>query len=132
MSKRKTREKLGERELDIMQALWSLGQATVADVQQSLLNRGHQVAYNTVQTMLNRLEAKGLVSRDQSDRAHRYKPLVKEPNAVGGAIKQLTNRFFKGSVEALAIRLVEKELDPKQLTRIQAIIDAHRQKVPKK
>jgi predicted transcriptional regulator len=129
--KNKVREKLGERELDIMQALWTLGQATVGDVQQALLNAKHQVAYNTVQTMLNRLEAKGLVSRDQSDRAHLYKPLVKEPKAVGGAIKQLTNRFFKGSVEALAIRLVEKELDQKQLARIQEIIDAHRKKEPK-
>lgn len=130
--KGKRGKKLGERELDIMQALWGLGHATVADVQKALLERGEQVAYNTVQTMLNRLEAKGLVSREQSDRAHRYKPLVKEPKAMGGAIKQLTNRFFQGSVEALAIRLVEQELDPKQLARVQAIIDAHRLKEPKK
>ncbi len=130
--KHKGRERLGERELDIMQALWRLAHATVADVQKALLERGHQVAYTTVQTMLNRLEAKRLVARDQSDRAHRYTPLVKEPNAVGGAIKQLTNRFFKGSVEALAIRLVEKELDPKQLARIQEIIATQRQTEPKR
>jgi predicted transcriptional regulator len=125
------REKLGERELDIMQALWRLGPSIVADVQKALHERGDQVAYTTVQTMLNRLEAKGLVSRDQSDRAHRYRALVKEPKAVDGAIKHLTDRFFQGSAEALAIRLVEKELDPKQLARVRAIIDSHRRKEPK-
>lgn len=126
--KQKGREKMGERELDIMQALWRLGHATVADVQKALLDMGEHVAYTTVQTMLNRLEAKRFVARDQSDRAHRYKPLVKEPKAVDGAIKQLTKRFFKGSAEALAIRLVESELDSKQITRVREIIDAQRRK----
>ena len=126
--KAKAQRGLGERELDIMQALWRLREGTVTEVQKALLDEGHQVAYNTVQTMLNRLEAKNLVARDQSDRAHRYRPLAKEPKAVDGAVKQLIGRFFQGSAEALAIRLVEKELDPKQLARIEEIIAANRRK----
>ena len=126
------RKKLGERELDILQALWQLGAGTVAGVQKALLERGDRVAYTTVQTMLNRMETKRLVTRDHSDRAHLYRPLVKEPAAVGGAIKELTCRYFSGSVEALAIRLVEKELDAKQLARIEEIIAANRRKESKK
>jgi hypothetical protein len=45
--------------------------------------------------------------------------------AAVGAIRRLTDRFFNGSVEALATRLVEEELSPEQLERIQALIDAH-------
>ncbi len=80
--------RLGERELDIMQVLWRADSATVTQVHQELLKRGGEVAYTTVQTMLNRLEAKGYVARDTIDRAHLYRPLLKESTAVKGAIKR--------------------------------------------
>jgi BlaI family transcriptional regulator, penicillinase repressor len=126
--KRQSKQKLGERELDIMQALWKQGSATVSEVHQSLLAERRDVAYTTIQTMLNRLEAKGLVTRDDSDRAHRYRPVLKENAAVNGAIRKLAERFFSGSVEALATRLVEKDLSREQLDRVQELIDAHRRK----
>ncbi len=125
--KTKKHQKLGDRELDIMQALWRQGEATVLEIQKQLQDAGIELAYTTILTMLGRLEIKGFVGRDNSARAHRYKPLVKEPSAVGGAIKKLAERFFNGSVEALATRLVEKELSQEQLRRIQAIIDENRQ-----
>src|SRR5688572_9430451 len=122
------KQKLGERELDMMQVLWQSGRATVAEVHQSLQNKRHNIAYTTVQTMLNRLEGKGLVRRDDSDRAHRYLPVLKEPAVVKRAILKLAERFFSGSVEALATRLVEKDLSLEQLEKLQDLIDAHRQK----
>ena len=122
------KQKLGERELDIMQVLWRSGSATVADVHQSLQNKRDDIAYTTVQTMLNRLEGKGLVRRDDSDRAHRYLPVLKEPAVVNRAIQKLAERFFSGSVEALATRLVEKDLSLEQLEHIQKLIDDHRRK----
>ena len=61
---RKRREKLGERELDIMQVLWRLGPATVSGVHIALIEAGERIAYTTVQTMLNRLEGKGMGARD--------------------------------------------------------------------
>jgi BlaI family transcriptional regulator, penicillinase repressor len=121
-------QKLGERELDIMQVLWQSGAATVAEVHQSLQNKRDDIAYTTVQTMLNRLEGKGLVRRDDSDRAHRFVPVLKEPAVVNRAIQKLAERFFSGSVEALATRLVEKDLTLEQLEHIQKLIDAHRRK----
>ena len=122
------KHKLGERELDIMQVLWQTGSATVAEVHQSLQDQRHDIAYTTVQTMLNRLDGKGLVRRDDSDRAHRYLPVLKEPAVVTRAIRKLAERFFSGSVEALATRLVEKDLSLEQLQHIQKLIDAHRRK----
>src|SRR5262245_15440124 len=109
-----------------MQALWKNGSATVSDVHQALLAERGDVAYATIQTMLNRLETKGLVTRDDSDRAHRYRPVLKENAVVNGAIGKLAARFVGGSVEALATRLVEKDLSKEQLDRIQEFIDAHR------
>ncbi len=124
--KNKAAEKLGERELDIMQALWRLEKATVAEVQEVLREKGNDIAYTTIQTMLNRLETKELVARDDSERKHRYYAILEEPTAAGSALRRLTERFFLGSTEALITRLVEKDLTAEQLERIQSLIDKNR------
>lgn len=125
-------EKLGERELDILQALWKLGRATVSEVQEVLCTQGNEIAYTTIQTMLNRLEAKKLVARDNSERTHLYYALLKEPVAAESAMKRLLDRFFRGSAEELVSRLVEKDLTSEQLERIQALIDTHRKEATEK
>jgi len=117
---------LGDRELDLMQVLWRRGEATVAEVQQSLAAAGTRLAYTSVQTMLNRLETKGMVARSSTDRAHVYRPLAAEPKVVGSLIERLTDRFFKGSAEGLATHLVESDLSPEELERLHALIVAQR------
>ena len=124
--KSKFTEKLGERELDIMQSLWELGHASVAQVQEVLREQGNDIAYTTIQTMLNRLETKKLVARDDSERTHRYYAILEEPTVAGNALQRLVERFFRGSTEALVTRLVEKDLTSEQLERIQSLIDKHR------
>jgi BlaI family penicillinase repressor len=124
--KNKEMEKLGERELDIMQSLWKLERATVSQVQEDLRAQGNDIAYTTIQTMLNRLETKKLVARDNSERTHLYYAILEEPTVTGNALQRLVERFFRGSTEALATRLVEEDLTPEQLERIQTLIDKHR------
>jgi predicted transcriptional regulator len=97
-------------------------------VQAELREQGDGIAYTTVQTMLNRLEAKGFVARDNSERSHRYRPLIKEQSAAGGALRGLIDRFFGGSAEALATHLVEHDLSSEQLGRVQALIDESRKR----
>lgn len=130
--KNKSTEKLGERELDIMQSLWKLERATVSQVQEDLRRKGENIAYTTVQTMLNRLEAKNLVARNDSERTHRYYAVLAEPAVAGNALRKIVERFFRGSTEALVARLVEKDLSPKELERIQTLIDKHRKGGQKK
>lgn len=124
--KNKVAEKLGERELDIMQALWRLEKATVAEVQEVLREQNNDIAYTTIQTMLNRLETKKLVVRDDSERTHRYRAILEEPTVAGNALQRLIERFFRGSTEVLITRLVEKDLTAEQLERIQSLIDKNR------
>jgi BlaI family penicillinase repressor len=124
--KTKTMEKLGERELDIMQSLWKLERATVSQVQEDLRENGNDIAYTTIQTMLNRLEAKKLVARDDSERTHRYYAILEERAVAGSALQRLVERFFRGSTEALVTRLVEKDLTTEQLERVQSVIDKNR------
>jgi predicted transcriptional regulator len=124
--KSESKKNLGERELDIMQVLWELETATVTDVQKALQEQNPKIAYTTIQTMLNRLEAKKIVARDTTDRIHRYRALLKQPGATDSALKRLTQRFFGGSAEVLVTRMVEKDLTEEQIERVQSLINEHR------
>jgi len=117
---------LGERELDVMEALWELEEGTVTEVQRRLDARGYEAAYTTVQTMLNRLVEKGHAMREKDGRSFCYRPALGKAAAVGRAIGGLVERFFGGSAGALAQHLVESDLDPAELDRLQRFLEEER------
>ena len=91
-------------ELDCMNALWRLGEATVRDVRQALAPTRPR-AYTTIMTILDRLAHKGVVQRRKTGRAWMYWPNVSEDQARSRAISQLVDGFFEGSAEVLASHL---------------------------
>jgi BlaI family transcriptional regulator, penicillinase repressor len=91
-------------ELDCMNALWPLGEATVKQVQESLMARRPR-AYTTIMTILDRLEQKGIVTRRKVGRAYLYRASLLAAEAQQSAVQQLVAGFFGGSREALAAHL---------------------------
>lgn len=103
-------------ELQIMQAIWQLGTANVAAVQERL---EQPLAYTTVQTMLNILHRKGKLKRKLRGRAYEYSATVTEARANGHAVRDLIDRVFGGSSEALVMSLVKtRQIDPKKLAEL--------------
>lgn len=120
MARRKT-EHLTPLELEIMHVLWETGAANVQTVQQKL---ERELAYTTVQTMLNILHRKGKVKRTLKNRAFFYKPAVSRSQVVGQHMGDIVDRLFGGSAESLVISLVEtKHLTPKTLARLQQLLE---------
>src|SRR5262245_2823023 len=119
MTQRKT-ERLTPLELEIMEVLWETGAANVQTVQQGLRR---ELAYTTVQTMLNILHRKGKVKRALKDRAYFYKPAVSRRQVVRQAVNDLVEHLFGGSVENLVMSLVEtKHLTPEKMDRLNALV----------
>jgi BlaI family transcriptional regulator, penicillinase repressor len=109
-------------ELQIMNVLWETGPAGVQKVQAHLT--GRELAYTTVQTMLNVLHRKGKVKRLLKDRAYIYRPVLSRKKAVTQAVGEMLDRFFGGSADGLLLSLVEtRRLTPEKLARIQEIIE---------
>jgi BlaI family transcriptional regulator, penicillinase repressor len=107
-------------ELEIMQVLWQAGPSTVNEVRPQLKA---DLAYNTVQTMLNVLLRKGKVKRVQEGRAFRYRAAVDRKRATGSAVQDLVLRMFGGSPEALLLAMVEsRQIGPKELERLHRMI----------
>jgi predicted transcriptional regulator len=108
-------------ELEIMNVLWETGPAAVQTVQAKLKSR--ELAYTTVQTMLNVLHRKGRVQRQLKDRAYLYRPVLSRQKAVTQAVGDMLDRFFGGSADSLVLSLVEtRHLTPEKLARIQKMV----------
>ena len=113
-------ERLTPLELEIMHVLWETGAANVQTVQQALKR---ELAYTTVQTMLNILHRKGKVKRALKDRAYFYKPSITREKAISKQVIDVVDRLFGGSAESLVMSLVEtKHLTPAKLARLQELV----------
>jgi BlaI family penicillinase repressor len=88
-------------ELDCMNALWRLGEATVRDIHGALATTRPR-AYTTIMTILDRLTQKGVVERQKAGRAWLYKANLSADQARTHAVARLVEGFFQGSTEALA------------------------------
>lgn len=114
-------------ELELMTVLWETGPANVQTVQSRLKSR--ELAYTTVQTMLNVLHRKGRVKRKLKDRAYIYRPVLSRQTAITEAVGEMLDRFFGGSADSLVMNLVEtKHLTPERLARIQAMLERSKEK----
>ena len=122
MPRRKnTEQTLTPLELEIMSVLWDTGPANVQAVQARLT--GRNLAYTTVQTMLNVLHRKGRVKRQLQDRAYIYRPVLSRQKAVTQALGDMLDRFFGGSADSLVLSLVKtRHLTPEKLAQIQKLL----------
>ena len=113
-------------ELEIMNILWENGASNVQTVREQL---ERELAYTTVQTMLNILNRKGRVKRMLKDRAYLYKPAMTRPQFVSRHLGDLVDRLFGGSAENLVMSLVEaKHLTPQKLARLNKLIKEQEEK----
>ena len=103
-------------ELQIMQVIWRRGASTVTAVQEGL---EQQLAYTTVQTMLNILHRKGKLKRQLHGRAFAYSATVTEAKASTHAVRDLVDRMFGGSSEDLVMSLIKsRQIDPKKIAEL--------------
>lgn len=91
-------------ELDCMNTLWPLGEASVRQIQQ-LLAPSRPRAYTTIMTIMDRLAHKGVVTRRKVGRAYLYRPNLSAEEARAHAVEQVVEGFFDGSAHALAAHL---------------------------
>jgi predicted transcriptional regulator len=116
--RKKAPDSLTPLELQIMQVLWRDGPGNVQHVQKNL-PAGTDLAYTTVQTMLNVLQRKGRVRRTLNGRAFDYRAVVSEEKILGQAVRDLVERMFGGSSEELVMSLIKsREIDLERLAEL--------------
>jgi predicted transcriptional regulator len=91
-------------ELDCMNTLWPVGEATVREIRDLLAPRRPR-AYTTIMTIMDRLARKGSVERKKVGRAYIYRPNLTAEEARSQALGQVVENYFGGSKEALIAQL---------------------------
>jgi len=96
-------------ELRVMKALWKLGKGSVAEVRAELHDRGHDVAYTTVMTLLGRLAAKNAVAVDKAREPFVYRAAYRRESVLRERLREFVRDVFDGQADSLVLRLVEDE-----------------------
>lgn len=95
-------------ELEILKVLWRRGPSTVREVFDSL-SESKQTGYTTVLKFMQIMAEKGLVRRDETERAHRYEAALAEEETQRQLVGDLLRRAFDGSAKRLVMQALSAE-----------------------
>ena len=108
MAKKLAVPDVSRRERQILDVLYRLGRATVADIQSAMPNAP---SYSAVRTFLRILEAKGHVRHEQDGTRYVYMPRVERDRAKRSALRHLLHTFFEGSATNAIAALIDEDSD---------------------
>jgi len=118
-------QKLAKREEQIMQAVWTLGEAFIKDVIQELPDpKPH---YNSVATMVKILEEKGFLAHHTIGNIFQYYPAISKEDYQRHSMKDIVNQYFDNSYpRMLAFFAKEQKLSETELNEIIDIIKSNK------
>ena len=115
------------RELDVLKALWKLGEARVRDVHEALCPNG-ECAFTTIQTLLRIMADKGLVSQRAKGRTLYYKAKYTSQRAAS----RFLHKVFDGSLDQLVLNMLQAEqTSADELRQLERMIGEARRKLEK-
>ncbi|KPK84677.1 MAG: hypothetical protein AMJ81_04980 [Phycisphaerae bacterium SM23_33] len=115
-------EPLGQLQLQVMEIVWRLGRATVAEAHEVLAG-SRKIAYTTVLTTMRALERRGMVRHERAGKAYLYEPLVSRADYAASSVHRLVDDLFDGSREKLLCHLLGADrISRAELARIRRMI----------
>jgi predicted transcriptional regulator len=115
-------------ELAILRVLWERGPSTVREVHETLKDEQGS-GYTTILKLMQIMTEKGLVERDESQRAHVYHPRASQQRTQRQLVTDLVERAFGGSPAQLAMQaLSTKKTSPEELAELRRLLDALEEK----
>jgi predicted transcriptional regulator len=127
MPRKHQADALGARERQILDTIYQLGEASVAEVLANLLD---PPSYSAVRTMMRMLEKKGLLRHRQLGTKYVYRPTRSHQSAARSALAHVMGTFFGGSVPDVVAAILDvsaSKLTDDDLQRLEQLIDQARQ-----
>jgi predicted transcriptional regulator len=110
-------------ELEILRVLWKRGPATVHEVHLAL-NANRPVGHTSVLKIMQIMFEKGLVKRDEAQRAHRYEARSSQEQTQRKLLDDLLDRAYEGSAASLVLQaLSTKRASPEELREIRELLE---------
>ncbi|MBI1773690.1 MAG: BlaI/MecI/CopY family transcriptional regulator [Burkholderiales bacterium] len=110
-------------ELDLLRLMWHLGPSTVKDVHQAALQDRPELLYATVLRLMQVMHAKGLLSRDESQRSHVYAAAQAQDSLQTNLLKDLIHKAFSGSAKDLVMAALRGHVSKEEREEIQKLLN---------
>jgi predicted transcriptional regulator len=115
-----------EAELELLNILWEKGPATVRDLHQAVSVK-RAIGYTSVLKLLQIMTDKGLVEREESGKAHIYRPVGTQQDTQSRLVRDISERVFAGSAAALAIHALSTQpVSDQELEELRRLIEQKR------
>jgi len=127
-----SRIRLGELEKAVLEHLWSV-KAADAKAVHSIIGTQRGITLNTIQSTLERLHGKGLLSRGKVSHAYVYVPKLQREQLMGRIIEDVMTAFSEGKSQPMLSAFVDfaARVDEKNLDRLERLIAARRREAEK-
>lgn len=117
-------DQVTEAELSILEVIWKQTDPTSRDIALAIYKQVSDSKLATVQKLLERLEAKGCVARDRSERAHRFRAVVSHEDFLQCRLRSLADRLCDGAIAPLVTTLLRsKGLSKKHRDQLRTLVD---------
>ncbi len=118
------KKRLTDLEWEIMNGIWNIeGRISVRSVLEELYPDGEK-AYTTVQTVMNKLEEKGFLTKEKIGLVNFYKPTREREDLMGGETRRFVDKIFDGSFGELAMYLIGSgKLSDEELADLKQLIE---------
>jgi predicted transcriptional regulator len=111
-------------ELRVLEELWQCGEASIRDLRDALYPQGGNSKFATVQKLLSRLAAKGLVRRRKDEANWIFQAVVARDELIGGELRRVADRLSGNSLTPLLTCLVETgELTSQERAHLRNLLD---------
>jgi predicted transcriptional regulator len=110
-------------ELELLRILWQLGPATARQVHEAIAPERPDLTAATVLRLLQLMHGKGLLVRDEGQRAHVYAPAQPQDAMQTSLVSELINKAFSGSGKALILAALRGHISKKERDEIQSILN---------
>lgn len=112
-----------ESELEILTLLWELKEASVRQIHERLAET-KDTGYTTTLKTMQIMHAKGMVTRDEENRSHIYKPATNQQDTQNSLLKNLMSTAFGGSSKKLVMQALGQDNPSKdEIDEIRAFLD---------
>ena len=117
---------ISQAEFVVMDVVWRYAPISTNDVVDRLVKTTEWTP-KTIQTMLSRLEKKGVIAHRKESRIFVYYPLIEKEAYSEAEGKNYLDRFFDGAFNQMVVSFLNKsELSADDIDELQAILDAKR------
>ena len=120
----RTPREITDTELSLLNELWQRPSATVQELTEALYGNTPPALLATVRKLLDRMEAKGCVTRDRSHWPHQYSAAIKREDLAGNRLQAAADELFDGDLAPLLTHLIySRKLTAKDRAELRKLLD---------